>query len=252
MHERSKRTRILRLIITMIAAALAVAGLSIGSAWANPEPSPPAEAPPPAEDAPAQPTPDAEAPSAPAPAPAGEPFIPPEAQVETPAAPTGQPTDAVPPAAPGSPSSSGSDASPTTSRRSSPSGTERAVGTGVALAGVGAAAAGGLLGRRRDETPDGYTRRMAGTTIWTAGGVAVLIAKGLTLGSGVGAGACLVIAGAIWLWGAPGRTRSEPAPPGPPVALEQHFDAARDHNLDLNRVGARTQSQTTSNPVDDP
>jgi len=261
MHEHARLARLRRLLMMVIVSVAAVGGLSLGRSWANEPPPPPAQPSPPAEGSPAQPPPAAETPAPPTPAqaPTGEPFIPPGAQVETPpAAPVetppaapAQPASPSPPAAPSLPTPSESDSSPTASDGSSTSGTERAVGGGVALAGVAAAAAGGLFGRRDDETKDEHTRRIAGAGIWTAGGVTILVVKGVTLATGLAGAACLVVAWAIWRWGAPGRVRAQPAPQGPPVDLQEHLNAAQDHNLELNRGGVKTQSQTAPNAVDD-
>jgi len=35
------------------------------------------------------------------------------------------------------------------------------------------------------------------------------------------------------------------------VDLQEHLNAAQDHNLELNRAGVKTQSQTAPNAVDD-
>jgi hypothetical protein len=121
----------------------------------------------------------------------------------------------------------------------------------VVAVGVDAAAAGGLFGKRPGETDDEYKRRMLGGAAWTAAGTVILIAKGITVASVLAGGGCLVVAGVILWWGAPSRVRAQPAPAGPPVDLQQHLDAAKDHNLELNRSGVRTQSQQTANPVDD-
>jgi hypothetical protein len=248
--------RALRRLALASLLALGVAGaLSVSSAWANPDP--PAE-PPAAEETPAPPAAD-DGPAPAPPAPAGEPFIPPGQQ--TPDAPV------VPdaPVAPDAPSSGGgvpadgtqtpTEPEPTTvsspSDGSSPSPASRAGGAGIVVAGAGAAAAGGWFGRRPDETKDEHTRRLLGGAAWGGAGTMILVAKGITLASGLAGIACFAVAGVILWWGAPSRVRSQPAPAGPPVDLQTHINAAQDHNLQLNQSGVRTQSQGTANPVDE-
>lgn len=237
--------------MTAILAVAAAAGLSMGTAWANPDP--PAA---PAEETPAQTPSDGGSPASEPRAPAGEPFVPPGQWTESPPADPAQPvpsagtespTDTPTPGASPTPI----DASAQPASGSSTSGSSRG-GAGAigVVAAAGAWVAGGFR-RRPDETPDEHTRRMAGAGVWAAGGTVILYAGGLTVATVATGGACLVIAGLFVWWGAPSRVHMQEGPAGPKVELGQNLIAVQDKNLELNQAGVKTQSRTTANPVDD-